>query len=135
MASPKGGNTASQQNLLHGLTLAAEKQKFAQVQQQMADIQKQFEQLQKQHEGLSKKKELDDEHHKETRKELDKLKSQYDPQHAWEKKVVQKDTMQRARTAKSTTKKGVADKQKEARRGAKTTPTTRAKNTRPRKAS
>lgn len=137
--NPKNSSSASQQNTMHGLTLAAERHKMTQLQSQMQEIQNQFAELQKEHEklnkehqSLNKKKQLDDDHHKETRQELDKMKGLYDPATAVEQKNIRKDTMKRARTARSTVKKESSARGKTK---ASTNKPAGTKSPRPRKAS
>lgn len=106
----KGSDGTLQALILHQHQVAVQK-----AQEELAQAQQQMQKVQQEHDATKKKKELDDKLHQETRKELEKYKSQYDPKHILEKKTVNRETMQRARLAKSTTKKAVSSAQKAAK--------------------
>lgn len=103
-------------NVLDALLLHKQQQNLAKVQEGSEQTQAKLDALQKEHEELKKKKGLDDDLHKETRRELESFKSQFDAGYILETKAVKKDTMKRARLAKTATKKTVA---KESRRAKK----------------
>lgn len=133
MATPKPKATvpASNQNILQALILHQHQQAAQKAQEELKKIQDEHKKLQAEHEATKKKKELDDKLHKETRKELHKLKSQFDGNYAFEQKSLKRETMQRARLAKGTAKKTVQQKQKEARNAKKVTkPRTTSANSR-----
>lgn len=107
----QGGDNTLQALILHQHQQAVQQaqQQLVEAQNQMKKVQAEAEEHKKASEKVKKQSELDKKLHEETRKELEKYKSQYDAKHIMEKKTVNRETMQRARLAKTSTKKAVRE--------------------------
>lgn len=121
MAVPK---PKSQENILSALMLAQAKQESVQTKQQLQVLQVEHQKITKEHQKVTKeaekhkkKAELMEQQHKEARKELHKMKMQYDANYIFEKKQTDKRTMDRVRSKKKDTKAQVRDLQRTKRTG------------------
>lgn len=73
--------------------------------QELEKTRQELKAAKEEHASHSKKHEMDKALHEETRKELHKLKLQYDPNYVVEQKLTKQDAMKRARLAKSSVTK------------------------------